>query len=49
MELRHATCLFFKECVGARLAEETTDASMEMENYFLIVPKAHKCDITLRV
>ncbi|CZR66973.1 related to cytochrome P450 [Phialocephala subalpina] len=46
-ELRLATALFFRECVGARLAGTTTDESMEMENFFLIQPKAHRCEIVL--
>ncbi|KAF8859444.1 cytochrome P450 monooxygenase [Acephala macrosclerotiorum] len=46
-ELRLATALFFRECVGARLAGSTTDESMEMENFFLIQPKAHRCEIVL--
>jgi hypothetical protein len=33
--------------VGARLARSCTDDSMEMENYFLIAPKSHHCEITL--
>ncbi|KAH9215293.1 putative cytochrome P450 [Leptodontidium sp. 2 PMI_412] len=47
MELRHAVACFFRECVGARLSESTTDESMQIEHFFLISPKARKCEITL--
>jgi cytochrome P450 len=47
MELRIAACLFFRECVGVKLAGSCTDESMEMENYFLIAPKSHRCEIRL--
>ncbi|GAB7356749.1 hypothetical protein MBLNU459_g7651t1 [Dothideomycetes sp. NU459] len=48
MELRYATALFFRECRGMRLAASTTPESMELENYFVIVPKGHKCEVTLK-
>ena len=48
MELRYATSLFFRECKGIQLALGTTPESMELENYFVIVPKAHKCEVTLK-
>ena len=47
MELRLAAALFFRKMRGARLAEGMTDEVMEVENFFLIVPKGHYCDITL--
>lgn len=48
MELRIATTLFFREWRGvARLAAETTNESMAMENYFLIAPAAHKCEVVI--
>ncbi|KAK7949267.1 cytochrome P450 [Apiospora aurea] len=47
MELRLATALFFRECRGARLSPDTTDAVMEMEHHFLVAPKGHFCNITL--
>lgn len=47
MELRLAAAAFFRECKGARLAASTTDESMKPVNYFLIAPKAHKCEIVL--
>ncbi|KAF1912256.1 cytochrome P450 [Ampelomyces quisqualis] len=46
MELRYAAAFFFRECKGIRLAQSTTPESMEFENFFLITPKAHRCDIT---
>ncbi|KAJ5057105.1 cytochrome P450 [Bipolaris maydis] len=46
MELRYACAFFFRECQGIRLGERTTPESMEFENFFLIAPKAHRCEIT---
>lgn len=47
MELRLASAEFFRQCKGAKLAAETTKASMEMENYFLVTPRGHKCEVIL--
>ncbi|KAF4948553.1 hypothetical protein FGADI_9548 [Fusarium gaditjirri] len=47
MELRLGAALFFRECRGATLSPGMTDAMMEMENRFLIVPKGHKCIVKL--
>jgi len=47
MELRLATVCFFKECNKARLAPSVTPESMEVENYFLITPKSHRCEVVL--
>ena len=47
MELRLASAEFFRECKGARLAESATEEAMEMENYFLVVPRGHKCEVLL--
>ena len=47
MELRLATAEFFRKCKGARLKTSVTDESMEMVNFFLIAPKAHKCEIEI--
>ncbi|EXJ89646.1 hypothetical protein A1O3_02713 [Capronia epimyces CBS 606.96] len=47
MMLRLATAEFFRKCKGAQLASSTTDESMTPENYFLIAPKSHKCEIVL--
>ncbi|KAF1944094.1 cytochrome P450 [Clathrospora elynae] len=46
MELRYAVAFFFRECQGIHLAAKTTPESMEFENFFLIAPKAHRCEIT---
>lgn len=46
MELRYAVAFFYRECKGAKLAASTTPESMEFENFFLIAPKAHRCEIT---
>ncbi|KAH7087218.1 cytochrome P450 [Paraphoma chrysanthemicola] len=48
MELRYAVAFFFRECKGMGLAPSTTPESMEFENFFLIAPKAHRCEITFR-
>ena len=47
MELRYATAFFFRDCKGIRLAPSCTPESMGLENYFVIVPKGHKCEVTL--
>lgn len=47
MELRLASAEFFRQCKGATLGPETTDQSMDLENYFLVAPRGHKCDIIL--
>jgi len=48
MELRYAAAFLFRECKGIRLAASTTAESMAFANFFLIAPKAHKCEITMR-
>ncbi|KAF2214106.1 hypothetical protein CERZMDRAFT_111040 [Cercospora zeae-maydis SCOH1-5] len=48
MDLRLAAAEFFRECAGSRLAPSTTEKSMELENFFLIAPKAHRCEILVR-
>lgn len=48
MELQLATFCFFKRFPTMRLASTTSDESMEFENYFLIAPKAHRCEVTLQ-
>ena len=48
MQMRYAIVLFFRECTGAKIAPTTTDETMEMENYFVITPKGHKCEVTLK-
>jgi cytochrome P450 len=47
MELRLAAAEFFTRCQGARLAPSTTPESMEMENFFLIAPKSHECEVII--
>lgn len=47
IELRHAVAAFFRECKGARTAPRTSPDSMEMANFFLVVPKANSCFIQL--
>ncbi|KAL1891312.1 hypothetical protein Sste5346_007772 [Sporothrix stenoceras] len=46
-ELRLALAHFFRECPKAKLASTMTDTEMEMENFFLIAPRGHRCMITL--
>ncbi|KAM3068116.1 hypothetical protein ACMFMG_011165 [Clarireedia jacksonii] len=48
MELLLASALFFKQCKGARIATTQTEEAMEMQNYFLIEPVGHKCEITMK-
>ncbi|KAF1948805.1 cytochrome P450 monooxygenase-like protein [Byssothecium circinans] len=45
MEMRYAVAFLFRECKGLRLCSSTTPASMEFENFFLIAPRAHRCEI----
>lgn len=47
MELRLSAAEFFRNCKGARLAPSTTPQSMEMENFFLVAPRSHRCDVLL--
>lgn len=47
MELRLAAALFFRELKGAKLAPSMTEKVVDVENYFLIAPRGHKCEITL--
>lgn len=44
-ELSLAAAKFFKECSNATV--RTCDEDMEQENYFLVAPKGHKCEIVL--
>ncbi|KAL4939190.1 hypothetical protein BDV06DRAFT_225271 [Aspergillus oleicola] len=46
MELRLAVAEFFRECRGARLASDMSWGTMRPENYFLIAPVEHRCEIT---
>ncbi|KAF2499012.1 cytochrome P450 [Lophium mytilinum] len=48
MELRYAAAMLFRECHGLRPSESTTEESMEFINFFLIAPKAHRCEVTLQ-
>ncbi|KAI0121149.1 cytochrome P450, partial [Xylariales sp. AK1849] len=48
MELRLAAALFFRGCRGAKLSYDMDDSVMEMDNQFLMAPRGHRCDITLR-
>ena len=48
MELRYATAFFFRECKGIKLGARTTPDTMEFENFFLIAPKSHRCELTFR-
>jgi len=48
MELRYATAFLFRECKGMRIAPSMPADCMDLENYFVIVPKGHKCEVTLQ-
>ncbi|CAI6332173.1 unnamed protein product [Periconia digitata] len=45
MEMRYAVAFMFRECKGLKLAPSTTPETMEFENFFLITPKGHRCDV----
>jgi len=47
MELRLGAAEFFRQCEDAKLAPSTTADSMEMENFFLIAPQSHRCDVLM--
>lgn len=47
MELRLGTAVLFRKCKGLKIAPGTTDETMEMENFFMISPRGHKCEVTL--
>lgn len=43
MELQLASATFFKRFPGAKILSSFLDEEMEMENFFLIQPKEHRC------
>ncbi|KAL3495450.1 cytochrome P450 [Aspergillus germanicus] len=45
MELRLAAAEFFRQCTGVRLAPSVSWETMKPENYFLIAPRGHQCEI----
>lgn len=45
MELRIAAAEFFRKCRGVKLAGDVTWESMRPENYFLIAPVGHRCEV----
>lgn len=47
MEMRLATTVLFRRCKGLRLAPGTNDETMEMENFFMINPRGHKCEVIM--
>ncbi|TGO81688.1 hypothetical protein BPOR_1052g00020 [Botrytis porri] len=48
MEIYLILVLIFKECKGLRIASTQDDAGMEIENFFVIGSKGHKCLVTMR-
>lgn len=49
LELTLGAFKFFKQCPSAALSKTTTEESMEIENYFLIAPKSHRCEVSLYI
>lgn len=47
MELNLAIAKFLRQCQDAQLDASMKDSDMDFENFFLIAPKSHKCDITI--
>ncbi|OJI84523.1 hypothetical protein ASPTUDRAFT_122468 [Aspergillus tubingensis CBS 134.48] len=47
LELFTGLVIFFLKCPTARLAPSTTEDSMKFENYFLVAPISHRCEIML--
>ncbi|KAL2877153.1 hypothetical protein SGCOL_007546 [Colletotrichum sp. CLE4] len=48
MELRMGAAVLFNKCPGLKLSSSTTDAMMEMENFFVVAPIGHRCDVTMQ-
>lgn len=46
-ELRLAVAEFFRRCPGSHLDLSTTPGSMEMENFFSIIPVSHRCHVVI--
>lgn len=47
MELQVGSATFFKRFPNARVLDDFSDEEMEMENFFLVAPKGHKCLVKL--
>ncbi|KAE9566370.1 hypothetical protein CGMCC3_g17481 [Colletotrichum fructicola] len=47
MELRMGAALLFRKCPGLKLSTSMKDSMMDMENFFIIAPVGHQCDVTL--
>ncbi|KAF3927103.1 hypothetical protein AA313_de0207183 [Arthrobotrys entomopaga] len=45
MELRLLAAVMLTYCPTTGLADSCTDESMEFENYFIVKPKGHKCEL----
>jgi len=45
MELRLIAAAMLTQCEDAVLADSCTDESMEFENFFVVKPKSHKCEL----
>ncbi|KAF7956946.1 hypothetical protein EAE96_004270 [Botrytis aclada] len=48
MEIQLTLATLFRECKGMRIALSQDDAGMELENFFLVAPKGHRCAVTMR-
>ncbi|TGO09964.1 hypothetical protein BTUL_0149g00430 [Botrytis tulipae] len=48
MEMHLVLAKLFRECKGIRIASSQDDEGMEIENFFLIGPKGHRCALTMR-
>lgn len=48
MEIRMGAAVLFKHCPGLKLSSNMTDSMMEMENFFVVAPIGHRCDVTLQ-
>lgn len=45
LEILHAVSTFFRDCGQTKLAQSTTDESMQMLEFFAIKPRAGVCMI----
>lgn len=48
MMMLHSVVTLFRECKGLRLSDTMTEKDMEFFNFFVIVPKGGKCEVTLK-
>ncbi|OHF03112.1 cytochrome P450 [Colletotrichum orchidophilum] len=48
MEIRMGAAVLFSQCPSLKVSSSTTDSMMEMENFFVVAPIGHRCEVTLQ-